>query len=533
MSALRGTGTLVRLALRLDRVKLTVWILGLGLVVIATASAFQGLLPTVASRQQFGLAVATNPSLQAMLGPLFNAGSIGGLTAWRAGPVLVLAGLMGMQAVVRHTRLEEETGRQELLGSGVVGRHAGLTAALIVAFGGGLLLAAVIASGLIGLGLEADGSVAFGLAVALNAWVFAAVAAVAAQLARSARAANGVAGAALGLAYLLRALGDSVADTDPLSRLSWLSPIGWGQQLRAFADERWWVLGLVAAVVLVLCAMAYVLVTRRDVDAGLLADRQGRAVADPSLRSPLALAWRLERGALLWWALGFAVAGLALGSIAEGVGDLAQDNPQLVAIIARLGGTEVLINAFLAAMTGVLGLVATVYAVQATLRLRAEETALRAEQILATGVTRAPWVASHLVFAVGGAAVLLAVGGGATGVMHGARTGDLGGQVPAVMGAALAQLPAALVLAGVALALFGTLPRLLSVSWALVAVTLLIAWLGPVLQVDQWVLNLAPFTHVPQLPAAELTWTPLLWLSAVAAVSMALGLLGFRRRDVG
>jgi ABC-2 type transport system permease protein len=46
-------------------------------------------------------------------------------------------------------------------------------------------------------------------------------------------------------------------------------------------------------------------------------------------------------------------------------------------------------------------------------------------------------------------------------------------------------------------------------------------------------LNLAPFTHVPQLPAAELTWTPLLWLSAVAVVSMALGLAGFRRRDVG
>jgi ABC-2 type transport system permease protein len=165
--------------------------------------------------------------------------------------------------------------------------------------------------------------------------------------------------------------------------------------------------------------------------------------------------------------------------------------------------------------------------------LRAEETALRAEQVLATRVTRTPWVLSHVVIAVGGTALLLAVGGGATGLAHGLRTGDVTGQVPAVLGGALAQLPAALVLAGVALALFGALPRLVTVSWALIAVTLLITWLGPVLQVDQWMLNLAPFTHVPQLPAAELTWTPLLWLSAVAVVSMALGLAGFRRRDVG
>jgi ABC-2 type transport system permease protein len=533
MRATRGTGALVRLALRLDRIKLTLWILGLTVVIVVTASSFQSLYPTVASRQEFGLVVGTNPSFRAMLGPLFNASSIGGLVAWRAGIVLVLAGLMGLQTVVRHTRLEEETGRHELVGSGVVGRYAGLTAALIVAFGAGLLLATLIAGSLIGLGLEATGSIAFGLAVAAVVWTFAAVASLSAQLTSSARAANGIAGGALGLAYLLRALGDSAPEGDALSRLSWLSPIGWSQQLRPFADERWWVLGLVAALMALTAGIAYALASRRDVDAGLLADRAGPAAADPSLRSPVALAWRLQRGALLWWAIGFAVVGLAEGSVADGVKQIVGDNPQMAEIIQRLGGSEALVDNFLATVMGIFGVIAAVYAVQATLRLRAEETALRAEQVLATRVTRTPWILSHVAIAVGGTALLLAVGGGATGLAHGLRTGDVTGQVPAVVGGALAQLPAALVLAGVALALFGALPRLVTVSWALIAVTLLITWLGPVLQVDQWVLNLAPFTHVPQLPAAELTWTPLLWLSAVAVVSMALGLAGFRRRDVG
>jgi ABC-2 type transport system permease protein len=283
----------------------------------------------------------------------------------------------------------------------------------------------------------------------------------------------------------------------------------------------------------VMAAIAYTLVSRRDVDAGLLVDRAGPATAVPSLRSPLALAWRLQRGTLLWWAIGFAVIGLAEGSVADGVTEIVGDNPQMAQIVERLGGAEALVDSFIAAVMGIFGLIAAVYAVQATLRLRAEETGLRAEQVLATRVTRTPWVISHVAIAIGGTALLLAIGGGATGLAHGLRIGDVAGQVPPVVGAALAQLPAALVLGGVALALFGALPRLVTVSWALIALTLLITWLGPVLQVDQWVLDLAPFTHVPQLPAAELTWTPLLWLSALAVVSMALGLAGFRRRDVG
>lgn len=531
MTTLRGTGALVRLALRLDRVKLPIWILGLAAITILTASAFQDLYPTAAARERFGLSLSTNPALRAMLGPLFDASSVGGLTAWRIGFAMVLAGLMGFQAVVRHTRANEETGRQELVGSAIVGRYAGLTAALIVTFIAGLVIAGLIAGGLIGLGLETAGSLALGFAVALPAWAFAAVGALTAQLTSSARAANGLAGMVLGVSYLLRAVGDSAGDAGP-SWLSWLSPLGWAQQLRPFAGERWWVLGLAAAFVVVLAASAYGLLSRRDVDAGLFAARPGRAEATPWLRSPLALAWRLQRGALLGWAAGFAVVGFAIGAIASSVADLGRDNPQLAAMLEQIGGAKGMVDAYIAGTLGIIGVVAAVYAVQATLRLRGEETSLRAEPVLATRVTRLPWAASHVTVAVIGTAVVLAVAGSAMGLMHGLRTGDVGTELPRVLGGAMAQLPAVLVLAGIALALFGVVPRLTTLAWGLVVATLVISQLGPMLQFDQWVLDLAPFTHVPRLPGSEMTWTPLGWLMAVAAASVVIGFAGFVRRDI-
>jgi ABC-2 type transport system permease protein len=531
MTTLRGTGALVRLALRLDRIKLPMWILGLSGITLLTASAFQDLYPTEASRELFGQSISTNPALRAMLGPLFDASSVGGLTAWRIGFALVLGGLMGFQAVVRHTRAEEETGRQELVGSAVVGRYAGLTAALIVAFVSGLVMALLTAAGLIGLGLESAGSVALGLSLAVPVWTFAGIGALAAQLTNSARAANGISGVVLGLSYLLRALGDSAGD-EGASWLSWLSPLGWAQQLRPFGSERWWVLGLAAAFTVVLATAGYALLSRRDVDAGLLAARPGRAEAAPSLRSPLALAWRLQRGTLLGWTIGFAVVGLAIGGIASSVADMGRDNPQLAEILEQLGGAQGIVDAYIAGTLGIIGVVASVYAVQAVLRLRSEETAVRAEPVLATRVTRLPWAASHVTVAVIGTAVVLAAAGAAMGLMHGLQTGDVAAEVPRVLGGAMAQLPAALVLAGIALALFGVIPRLTTLSWGLLAVTLVISQLGPMLRFDQWVLDIAPFTHVPQLPGSEMTWTPLVWLAAVAVASAVFGFAGFHRRDI-
>ena len=61
---------------------------------------------------------------------------------------------------------------------------------------------------------------------------------------------------------------------------------------------------------------------------------------------------------------------------------------------------------------------------------------------------------------------------------------------------------------------------------------MLLSDLGPLLDLDQWVLDLSPFVHVPRLPGGDLDILPLITLTGVAALLIGAGLAGFRRRDI-
>ena len=270
----------------------------------SSASATVDLYPTVASRVRAAASFNGTQSLVALYGRIYDPPSVGGIALVKMGGIgAVFVALLAILIVVRHTRAEEEAGRLELVGATVVGRYAAAHRGVARRGRDEPRARGGTAVGLIAAGLPADGSFAFGLAWAGVGIAFAAVAGVTAQLTRSARAATGIAIAVLGLAYLLRAIGDTAGQAGP-GWLTWLSPIGWGQQFRAYAGNRWWVLLLTVGFALVVAAGAYALLARRDLGAGLVPDRPGPPTAAPSLRSPLALAWRLQRGALLGWAVG-------------------------------------------------------------------------------------------------------------------------------------------------------------------------------------------------------------------------------------
>ncbi|HST63646.1 MAG TPA: ABC transporter permease, partial [Mycobacteriales bacterium] len=468
-----GWGPLLRLALRRDRIVLPAWIYGIVLTVVSTASSYDRLYPTEAERAQVAAGAGTG-ALRAITGPAFDLTTVGGLTAWRiAGTGAVLAALMSLLLITRHTRAEEDAGRTELVGAAAVGRYAVPAAAFLVALLANVSIAVLSAAGLALVGLPPAGSVALGAAIASAGLVFAAVALVTAQVASVGRAASGAAGALLGLAFLVRALGDSGP-----SWLSWFSPIGWAQQVRAFSGERWWVFALPVLLTAGLVAVAGVLLPRRDVGAGLRAQRPGPPVG--RLGSPLALAWRLQRGTLLGWTVGYLVVGAAVGAVAGDVTALRGNGQQATDLIDKLGDGADPVRTYLSLIVGLLGLVAAAYAVQAVLRARTEETAQRAEPVLAAGTGRLRWAGAHVLVAAAGSAWLLLVAGFFLGLVHGLRTGDAG-QIGTLTAAALSQVPAVWVLGALAAALAGAVPRLVAAVWAALGVCLLLGQIGQLL----------------------------------------------------
>lgn len=532
MSSLMGTGSLIRLILRRDRLRLAVWVLLLVAVPLGTASAFIELYPDAASREQLAATVSSSPSLVAVLGPLYDS-SIGGLVTWRVGVIAAfLIGLMAVLTVVRHTREEEETGRRELLGATVLGRQAPLAAALIVATGTGLIIGLVLTLGFIGMGLPSAGSLAFGLGLAGVTATFAGFGAVAAQLTEGASSARTIGVAGLGVAYLLRIAGD-VGEASGTLWLSWLSPLGWFSQLRPYAGERWWVLALWGGLTLALVGAAVTISSRRDVGAGAFPPRPGPAAAGIGLRSVGGLGWRLQRGALVGWALGLGILGMVYGGAANSISDMLEGNPQLAEIFEQMGGEQGLTDTYFSFVVGVIALLASAYAIRAVLRLRAEEDGLRAEPILATATPRPRWAWSHLVYGIVGPVVILALAGLLGGLTYGLISGDVAGQVPRVLAAAMVQLPAVWVLTGIAMALYGLAPRFASVSWGALIACLVLGQLGQILQFPQWTLDLSPFTHVPNFPAQDIEVLPMAILLSIAVVLLGAGLIGFHRRDIG
>jgi ABC-2 type transport system permease protein len=517
---LAGTGTLLRFALRRDRLMIPLWAAVNALMVLSMPGTLKGLYGTAAQRADLADQMATNTSLRAMVGPVFGE-SLGALTAWRIGVYAgLLAAVMSLLVVVRHTRDEEESGRQELISSAMVGRRAPLTAALLAAAVANAVLALVIAAGLAGQG--AAGALALGLGIGGVGIVFATMAAIVAQLTESARLARGLTGAVLGAAFVLRAAGDAGAN-DGSSVLTWLSPLGWLENERPYAGERWWVLLLFAAAALVQGAVAYALAGRRDIGMSFLPTRPGPATG--RLGSAGALAWRLQRGGVLGWSLGFFLAGVVYGGMTDGATKLVGDNDKAREIFERMGGQSGLTDTFLSAMVGIMGLVAALYIVASVLRLSGEESSGRAEPVLANAVGRLRWAAGHLVIAFGGAALIMLLAGLGFAAGYGKEIGP-------ILGACLVQLPAVWVIGGLAVLLYGVLPQGAMAAWGVAGAALLIGWVGPALNLPQAVLDLSPFGHLPKLPGGEMDWPPVLVLTGLAVVLVAGGLVGLRRRDV-
>lgn len=522
-----GAGTLLRFMLRRERAGLPWWLLGAALLVLVQSTQSQNLYDTPEDLANLRQTIGGNSAVIAMSGPTRLLDTIGGEVVFEIFAfVAILVALMNMFLVGRHTRADEEAGRAELIRSARVGRRAPVTAALTLAglanLAAGLLVCAVAA----GTGLPAAGSVLLGTALAGVGITFAALTALAAQVFENTRGVYGAVALAIGAAYALRAAGDAGNGA-----LSWASPIGWGQRTFPYTGDRWWPLLLPLAATVLLVAVAVALLDRRDFGAGIVPARPGRATASPALRSPLGLAWRLQRGALIGWGIGLFLLGAAYGSIGNTIEDYINDNPEIAEFLP--GGTADIVDSYLALTLMLSALITAAYGVTSAMRLRGEETSGRAEPVLATKASRHAWLASHLSVALAGSALVLVAIGLGEGAAYALTVSDPG-HVPRLVAAALVYLPAVWLVIAVTILGIGWQPRAAAaVAWTLVGYCAVIALFADSFNLPDWAGRASPFTHTPQAPLDNVATTPLLAIGAITVALLAGGFTGLRRRDLG
>jgi len=525
---LAGFAHLFWFMVRRDRLRAPVWMASIiGLIAASTASVVN-MFETPAELQEYATLARADAAVKAFAGPGY------GLDDPTLGAVvmneilvytLIVVALMCVFLLIRHTRAEEETDRAELVRAAGVGRLATMAAACVWVGIINVVVATGLTLSLLAFGLPVTGTLAYGSVTCAIGMVFIGVAAAAAQIASSARAATAASGATLGVFFVMRAVGDLGTGW-----VTWLSPLGWAQSVRAFADERWWVLVPLVLGAAAFTAVAVALSTRRDLGAGFFKQRPGPADGSDHLATPLAMAFRLQRTSLIAWTIGLAMLGFFFGIVADQA-EAMLENEAIADFFARAGaGTPT--EMFLATTVLMVALTASGYTVSTVLRLRTDEMAVRAEPVLAMPVGRATWLMSYLTVSAVGTIVVMVVTGLAIGIGSAAQLGD-GGQILAVLAAALAMVPALLVLAALTVALIGIRPKWAPLAWAGVVISAVSGLLAETLSLPQSIRNMSPFEHVPAMPAASFELVPIALLVLVAIGLTFGGLAAITRRDIG
>lgn len=549
------TGTMSRFIVRRDRLRLVIWIVALAAFTWSVALSFTEIYTTEAERQAIAETMK-NPAMTVMVGKGYGLAdyTIGAMMAHQMLLFTALAAaVMNILLVARHARAGEEEGTMEMLLALPLGRQASLAATLLVYVGVNTLVALVIGGGLYALGVESldlAGSLLYGAAVGAVGLFFAALTAFFAQLSDNVRGTIGLSFLVLGAAYVLRAVGDlgggelsagglsegslSVGSRFGNEALTAMSPLGLATLTKVYVHNEWWPLALLVGTAVVLAALAFFFHRKRDMGAGLLPHKKGRRNASVFLRGPLGLFARLQRTAIASWAIGLCLLGAAYGSVLGDMESFFAKNELIAQMVRSTNGADdvSLTMTFVTMILSVLAMLCTVPVITTVYKLKSEEKKGRLEHMFSRPLSRTRIFGSVILLACFVALItmtLAAIGLGAVGTAVMAEEMSLG----TFLQAGIVYLPAMLVMMGVAVLFVGALPKGTNVLWIYLLYSFIVVYMGGMLQLPDWMAKLSPFGHVAQVPVEEMDWVATSVLLLVAAGCTAIGMFGYRRRDVG
>ncbi|WP_239257222.1 ABC transporter permease [Listeria ilorinensis] len=525
-----GTSRLVRLNFRRDRLKMLIWVLALVATTLSVAMTFDNMYQNDAERQSMAETMK-NPAMVAMVGPAY------GSDDYTTGPMMgqqmmlftaLIVGIMSIMLVAGQTRADEEDGALELVRSLPTGRLANLSATFVTMLAVNLILALMTGVGLGILGISSmgwNGSLLYGACLGVAGLIFAAITAIFAQICESSRGTIGFSLMILGIFYLIRAIGDVTNDT-----LSYFSPLGWLSQTQVYVNNYWWPIGLGLLLSLLFALLALYLNAIRDLGAGFLPTRPGRKTASRWLTNPIGLAFRLQKTAIIAWAIGMWILGAAYGSV---FGDLESffDENAFIQQMMQTSSDLSLTEQFVSMLMSILAIIASIAVLMFILRIKGEENKNRMEHLLTRAVSRYYVVSSYLLMALLFSFVMmfLAISG-----LYMASQAVMDAPIAFMtfFKAGMVYLPAMLIMIGLALVLIGWLPKATSIIWLYLVYSFFVVYLGKALKIPDWMSNLTPYGWVPRLPTESFEAAPVVWLSVIGTALLVLGMIGYRRRDI-
>jgi ABC-2 type transport system permease protein len=451
-----------------------------------------------------------------------------GFNAWRSGALgTFFAALMAILTVVGTSRTDEDSGQAELLASGVLGRQARLSVAVLLAVGASSVLAVVCFLLTIAVGGAPVPSLLLAVTFAASGVMFAGVAAVTVQLGSDARSANSIAIAVLGICFVIRGFIDS---THTPAWMSWTTPFGWLEHVRPATDNNPWPLLLAVALAIVLIGCGFALDGRRDFGAGLIPPRPGPA-RGKSAATIWGLAVRLNRGSLITWLIAFVGLGVIFGYLATSITDLLGSNSSLSNVFAAGSATASnLTFAFLVTILQLIGLIAAVAGVQIVNRIVLEENTFRVEPLLAASLRRPTYLASNLAVAYLLPAACLLLGATVIGTV--AAAAHTGVAIVNVIAQAAVTIPAVWTLIAIAAAAVGARPAARLVGWLGIIAAFGLTILGPTFKLPEWALGISPLHHIPNVTTPAPDWTGLAAIGVAFGVFTTIAFAGFRHRDI-
>ena len=524
-----NTGTLFRFALRRDRLFLPLWIIGIAVFALLCAPLFTKVAKSDAELAMYAETMR-NPAMLALCGPLYAEPYTYGImytqmmTVW----ILILIGAMNIFLVARHTRKDEEDGKLEVMRSLPVGRMAILSSVWLVTGLANFLVGFFCAIGLVTLGIESmtmSGCFLLGGLFFAVGMFFAAVAMLFSQLCSTSRSMIGGCFLTLGGFYLIAALGNVSGGT-----MVYFSPFSIAFKSSPFLGNYVWPIFAILAATIMIALCAMLLSTKRDLGAGLLPQRRGRAHAQASLSSPFGLAFRLTRKTAIAWIIIMFILGLSYGSV-FGDFELFISQSEMLQMILATGVDENMILSFMTYITLIMSLVTSIPVINCILKLRSEEKKNRLESIYARSVSKTGQFLPYIIIAIILSVILqLTLSFGmwlsANAVMEDAFP------LADVILAGLVKLPGIWLFVGISVLLTGLLPKLTSLVWTYFGVSFFVVYIGRMMDIPEIFTKLSAFGVLPNYPIDEFRIIPFITVTVIAIVLSVIGAVSYEKREV-